>query len=481
MRFTITSSARNFVETTADYQDAQKWAWKLAEAEALYLTGNPHAWHLLAKIEWTHNADGNVDGCRILRLPTGQFAAHITPTEVIGTVQIDTDWAAVQAEREAEARRLQVEMVRAWMAAGIPVPEHYPVQPADLEPEPVDAATVEAELRATPSDPDALRLEINAIDGELMVVDQLGRMLARPDDGEAERDLADIAAALRAQQAGPDEHPDAWERDFDARAATCPCLFFGDEGPACLKTGRCEGWAPYPALTGPAPAEGTPNAYERKLAARRARLERKAAAAAAAASRRFGAARAIGSQIPMGQPILVGHHSEGRHRRDLARIDAHMRKGVAAQDRAEELRGAAAAVGTGGISSDDPEALAKLQAKLGAQQARHRLMVATNKAWRLKGAERRQAALAALGHNAATVARYLAATEPPFARYELSNSTARIKATEQRIAQIQRDAAAQAEVAPLDNDDRADYPGHRLHRRAGPPRPGPLRGQPRHR
>lgn len=29
----------------------------------------------------------------------------------------------------------------------------------------------------------------------------------------------------------------------------------------------------------------------------------------------------IGSLIPMGQPILVGHHSERRHRRDLARID----------------------------------------------------------------------------------------------------------------------------------------------------------------
>ena len=30
----------------------------------------------------------------------------------------------------------------------------------------------------------------------------------------------------------------------------------------------------------------------------------------------------------MGQPILVGHHSEGRHRRDLKRIDNNMRKSV---------------------------------------------------------------------------------------------------------------------------------------------------------
>jgi hypothetical protein len=30
--------------------------------------------------------------------------------------------------------------------------------------------------------------------------------------------------------------------------------------------------------------------------------------------------------IPPGQPILVGHHSEGRHRRDLARVDCYFQK-----------------------------------------------------------------------------------------------------------------------------------------------------------
>lgn len=40
------------------------------------------------------------------------------------------------------------------------------------------------------------------------------------------------------------------------------------------------------------------------------------------------AERAILDFIPPGQPILVGHHSEGRHRRDLARADSHMRRGL---------------------------------------------------------------------------------------------------------------------------------------------------------
>lgn len=37
------------------------------------------------------------------------------------------------------------------------------------------------------------------------------------------------------------------------------------------------------------------------------------------------------STIPMGQPILIGHHSEKRHRNDLKKIDNEMRKSI--QDR----------------------------------------------------------------------------------------------------------------------------------------------------
>lgn len=40
------------------------------------------------------------------------------------------------------------------------------------------------------------------------------------------------------------------------------------------------------------------------------------------------AVHAIADNIPFGQPILVGHHSESRHRRDAARIDNGMRRAV---------------------------------------------------------------------------------------------------------------------------------------------------------
>lgn len=46
-------------------------------------------------------------------------------------------------------------------------------------------------------------------------------------------------------------------------------------------------------------------------------------------------ANSVASMIPMGQPVLVGHHSEGRHRRDLRRIDSGMRKSIEESKKSE--------------------------------------------------------------------------------------------------------------------------------------------------
>lgn len=54
--------------------------------------------------------------------------------------------------------------------------------------------------------------------------------------------------------------------------------------------------------------------------------------------------RRIGDMIPVGQPILVGHHSERRHRRDLARMDRSLSTIVSAgQDARDHERKADAA------------------------------------------------------------------------------------------------------------------------------------------
>jgi 16S rRNA C967 or C1407 C5-methylase (RsmB/RsmF family) len=83
--------------------------------------------------------------------------------------------------------------------------------------------------------------------------------------------------------------------------------------------------------------DGAPRAMEEAEADRAARMDDRAEALAGKAERkadeadsRYAAAQAIGEHIPMGQPVLVGHHSERGHRRDIKRMDGHMRKSVEA-------------------------------------------------------------------------------------------------------------------------------------------------------
>lgn len=93
---------------------------------------------------------------------------------------------------------------------------------------------------------------------------------------------------------------------------------------------------------------GTVQSEQERRQARAARLEhraegheRAAVKAAAESEARWDAFRGIADGIPLGQPILVGHHSERRHRRDIARMDGHLRKSFEA-NRVAELRAARA-------------------------------------------------------------------------------------------------------------------------------------------
>ena len=125
--------------------------------------------------------------------------------------------------------------------------------------------------------------------------------------------------------------------------------------------------------------------YNERQEAKRKRLEERAARAEKDSESASAKAARIASFIPMGQPILVGHHSEKRHRRDLERIDNGMRRAFEAQGEAAELRRRAEAVGTGGVSSDDPEAVTKLQAKLADLERQQAWMKQVNAAWRKAG------------------------------------------------------------------------------------------------
>ena len=72
------------------------------------------------------------------------------------------------------------------------------------------------------------------------------------------------------------------------------------------------------------------------------RLEARAMKASERGKAAYKKAHHIGSFIPMGQPILIGHHSEQRHRRDLKRIDDNMRTFVNEANKAERFEEKAA-------------------------------------------------------------------------------------------------------------------------------------------
>lgn len=185
------------------------------------------------------------------------------------------------------------------------------------------------------------------------------------------------------------------------------------------------------------------NSYEERQAARKARYEQMAVGADATAERTYNKARTMAAAIPFGQPILVGHHSEGRDRRYRARIEQNFRNAFALHDRAKHYAAKAAAVGTGGISSDDPDALDKLREQLAAAERSQEMMRATNKAIRAnKTHEARLAALLTVA--GMTEALAIEALIPDymgrigFPAFSLRNNNASIARIRDRIAELEK-------------------------------------------
>lgn len=71
------------------------------------------------------------------------------------------------------------------------------------------------------------------------------------------------------------------------------------------------------------------------------RLEERAEKAATRGQQHYQRVRSIADHIPFGQPILVGHHSEKRARKDAERIDTGMRNYIQEATKAERLEGKA--------------------------------------------------------------------------------------------------------------------------------------------
>lgn len=202
------------------------------------------------------------------------------------------------------------------------------------------------------------------------------------------------------------------------------------------------------------------NSYKQKQEAKRDRLE----AAADRADERADAAyrksdlREEVSGIPLGQPIIIGSSGEARHRAAIKRAGQAMDRSVAESKKARELRAKAAAVGTGGISSDDPDAAEKLQAKIDKAQQSQDFMKRSNKIIRkavkdgVEGPDSdgwagyMEKLTAIPGGDKYTESAAAELLKPDFcgrigfASYQLTNNNANIKRMQQRLSQIKKAA-----------------------------------------
>lgn len=186
--------------------------------------------------------------------------------------------------------------------------------------------------------------------------------------------------------------------------------------------------------------------YQERKEARIDRMEERAAHAQAESTAASHAAHEIMRLIPPGQPILVGHHSERHHRRDLDKIDRNMRKSIEAGEKAAYYASRAAnAASNHAISSDDPDAVEKLEAKLAKLQAQQERDKAMNAWYRKRKTmngfpdmddERAAKIDAALAEQDASP--YSSGKHSPVPAYVLSNRNGEIKRIKDRLAQLRK-------------------------------------------
>ena len=187
---------------------------------------------------------------------------------------------------------------------------------------------------------------------------------------------------------------------------------------------------------------------------RRERLERKlerrqewAEKAKARSSAAFDTARKITENIPFGQPILVGHHSEAMHRRTIERSAAQMDKGLAEYDLAKHHTEKAEGLSDyldRTIFDDDPDAIEKIEARLAALEKSQQVMVAANKVCRNKKLTPAEkiAALVELGMSEQIANDTLYPVRdwqsPGFPSYALQNNNANIRRYRERLESLKR-------------------------------------------
>lgn len=200
-------------------------------------------------------------------------------------------------------------------------------------------------------------------------------------------------------------------------------------------------------------AVGRKDYFERKEA-RIERLREKSEKMKAESVEAFSNARKIQDNIPLGQPILVGHHSEKRSRQDRDKIDASIKKSVEKQERAEYYdEKIKAAEKNTKISSDNPQAIELLEEKISKLKARQQRYKDMNKYYRK---HKTMVGFEDLSDEKAKeinkrIDEDYSFNKKPAPSYILSNLNAMIKSTEKRLEQLKELDEMEYEEIEFDN------------------------------
>lgn len=193
------------------------------------------------------------------------------------------------------------------------------------------------------------------------------------------------------------------------------------------------------------------NEYEARKQARIERYQKRADAADQEAELRWHSPANETLRSMGGEPIKIGHYSEGHHRRLIAKAHRDCDKACEAMDRAKHYRQRAeAAKANTAISVDDPEAIDKLREKLAALEARQVRLKSDNAALRKAkiGPDTPDLAQALIhagcsvrgAQSIAQLAQICRFQVTPYCRhpaYELTNNNANLKRVKQRIAELE--------------------------------------------
>lgn len=220
----------------------------------------------------------------------------------------------------------------------------------------------------------------------------------------------------------------------------------------------------------------TGNDRKARSARRQARLYLRAAKAMVESCECDMQSHAIANRRPFGQPILVGHHSEGRHRRDLQRQENLDRKRFELYEKAKRLKRSAMAVtsvaGSRVIFSDDENAIQKLEQKAQQLESERDKRKAINAEYRkLKGdidamttvSDELKSSMKQLRENW-----YMGADKwRPFDAYTFQNTGAELRRIRNRISELKRREEAQERpvrtIGSIEIRDNLDFGKVELH------------------